>query len=147
MNFASKNLKFLITELNVSQISLEPVVNKKQQTISNWVNGKYEPEAEDLVRLSDWFGITIDDFCLIDLSEGNLISQEYIAKFKKHGNLKGNQTGNLKREIHKINGDQDGEDLTRLGGQEGFWILMKLLQQMDAKLDQIRVSVEKGQKK
>jgi transcriptional regulator with XRE-family HTH domain len=62
MNFASKNLKFLITELNVSQISLEPVVNKKQQTISNWVNGKYEPEAEDLVRLSDWFGLPLMTF-------------------------------------------------------------------------------------
>jgi transcriptional regulator with XRE-family HTH domain len=147
MNFASKNLKFLITELNVSQISLEPVVNKKQQTISNWVNGKYEPEAEDLVRLSDWFGIAIDDFCLIDLSEGNLITQEYIAKFKKHGNLKGNLRGNLKREIHKINGDKDGEDLTRLGWQEGFWILMKLLQQMDAKLDQIKAGIEQEPKK
>lgn len=148
MNYASKNLKHLIAVLGVSQASLEPVVGKKQQTISNWLNGKYDMDAEDLVRLSDHFGLTLEDMCLIDLSKGNLITDAYIARFRQFGNLKGNPIGNLKDVFHKINGEfTEGNLPGKEGVDVSIWMIMKLLQQMDEKIDQIKLSVEQKDKK
>lgn len=148
MNYAGKNLKFLMTKLNVSQAKLEPIVNKKQQTISNWISEKTQMDTEDLVNLTDFFGIALDDFCLIDLSESNLITDSYIAKFRVKGNLMGNGIGNLITTVHKKIGELGEEKPSQMeGGDAGMWAVFQVLQQMNGKLDQIKDSLNNRESK
>jgi transcriptional regulator with XRE-family HTH domain len=147
------NLKFLIKTLGQSQASIESVVERRQQTISNWLNGKGEPDASDLVKLSHFFGISIDDLCLTNLSEGNLIDEAYVARFRQIGKVKGNLMGNPMAQIHQNN----GEGRTAAKGLEQpeetfLWAVFEQLKRLnekidrfEQKLDQIRLSREKGQ--
>jgi transcriptional regulator with XRE-family HTH domain len=148
MNFFGKNLKFLISRLSISQASIESVVDKRQTTISNWINGKTDPDATDLVKLSEFFGIAIDDLCLTDLSVSNLIDEEYIANFRAKGSLKGKGIGSPKLKFHQNIGDlihqESGipEDTQAL-----LWAVFKLMQGIDAKLDQLRADMKKDSQK
>jgi transcriptional regulator with XRE-family HTH domain len=149
LHFA-KNLKLLMKTTATTQVQLESVVNKRQTTISNWLNGKGSPDAEDLVRLSSFFAISIDDLCLIDLSHGNLISEDYLANFRQFGNLKGNPMGNPMAHPYHFSGNPASQEEE---GQETYlWAILQAIKLMDKKLDafehkleQIRLSRDKGQ--
>jgi transcriptional regulator with XRE-family HTH domain len=143
------NLKFLMRKLGQSQASIESVVERRQQTISNWLAGKGEPDASDLIKLSHFFGISIDDLCLTDLANGNLIDEAYLARFRQIGKVKGNLLGNPMASIHHFSGEpkamQEGQEETYL------WAVLQQLKAMDQKLEAfgkklelIRLSREKG---
>lgn len=104
-------------------------------------------EAEDLIRLSDHFGLSLEDFTLRDLSKGNLITEAYIKRFHEKGNLKGNLTGHLKGQIHKNIGEEKArESAQKPGDDNGYTMVMILLKEMNAKLDRISASVENPKK-
>lgn len=143
MNYTGKNLKFLIDELDITQASIESVVGKRQQTISNWTHGRNQMDAEDVVKLCDYFGLSLEDFCLKDLSMGNLIDEEYKSKFKEKGNLIGNPIGNLKSVFHQNIGENSPLRQGVPGGEDqAFWILIGLIQQLNSKVDAIRVAMK-----
>lgn len=45
---------------NISQAELGSIIGVTGQTILNWENGIYEPSIEQLIKLSDYFNVTID---------------------------------------------------------------------------------------
>ena len=45
---------------NVSQTKLAIDLNTTQNTISRWENGLREPGIEELIRIADYFGVTLD---------------------------------------------------------------------------------------
>jgi transcriptional regulator with XRE-family HTH domain len=146
MTYFGKNLKALVSKLGITQASIEGVVEKRQTTISNWVNGRTNPDAEDLVKLSEFFGLPIDDLCLTDLSHGNLITQDYISNFRAKGSLKGKPFGSLTAENNQFiamkpiqNNDAREDDNPLL------WSVLKLMQGIDQKLDEIRADIKAGQ--
>jgi transcriptional regulator with XRE-family HTH domain len=148
MNFFGKNLRFLIKKLALSQASIESVVDKRQTTISNWINEKSSPDAEDLVKLSQYFGIPIDDLCLIDLSNGNLITEEYLRKFRHNGNQKGNLIGNPMTYFYQKTGMSRGTKEELEEAEEGaIWLILHVVRQMDIKLDLIRDWIKHQDKK
>lgn len=138
-----KNLKGLIEKLAISQASIENVVEKRQTTISNWIHGRTDPNAEDLVRLSLYFGISVDDLLFTDLEGGNLITEAFVQKFKQKGSLNGNVTGNLTTKVHQFIGEQAElkKDLSQ-SEETAFWTLLQMIRQLDSKLDLLRASVE-----
>lgn len=143
MNYSGSNLKFLCTILDISQASIESVVNKRQQTISNWMNQRSTMDAEDLIKLVDYFGVSMEDFCLTDLSNGNLITEEYISRFQEKSNLNGNPKGNLLPQFYKKTGEShppvDGGGAL---GDSSFWVLVNLIKEVSSKLDQINVRLD-----
>lgn len=143
MKLFGRNLKTLIGKLAISQASIESVVGKRQTTISNWINGKTEPDASDLVKLGDFFGIAIDDLCLTDLSKGNLISEEYISNFRAKGSLKGSLIGSPKVKFHQII-DEDLHQETDIPTdlKTLLWTVIKLMQGIDQKLDLLREDIK-----
>lgn len=144
MPFFASNLKFLLSKLSLSQASIEPVVDKRQTTISNWLNGKSSPDAGDLVKLSQFFLISMDDLCLMDLSKGDLIDEDFVFRFRQKGNLKGNVNGNPMAQIHHFSGNpgQALEGWKELG-EMSVWTIMQAIRQLDQKLDAIRDSLKK----
>ena len=46
-----------ITDYKVSQDTGVP-----RSTLSEWGKGKYQPKADKLMKLAEYFGVTIEDF-------------------------------------------------------------------------------------
>lgn len=59
-NFA-KNLRLLRKQENLKQSELAEKLSTTQRKISYWENGKYEPDINDLISLSEIFNVSIDD--------------------------------------------------------------------------------------
>lgn len=53
-------IKALRAELGIKQIDLAQRLNVGQNTISNWENGKTEPDTEALQAMATIFGVSID---------------------------------------------------------------------------------------
>lgn len=53
-------LKELRKRANVSQSELGEILGVTGQTVLNWENGIYEPKIEHLIKLADYFNVTID---------------------------------------------------------------------------------------
>jgi transcriptional regulator with XRE-family HTH domain len=136
MIYLSKNLIFLRRKFNVSQSQLALQVDKRQSTIGNWENDQTYPDAKDLIKINQFFGISIDYLLLVDIEKGNLITQEHIEEFKRVGNLIGKPIGNLTAKFEGIK-VQELEN-----GQTKDWALFQLLKSMDEKIDVIRNSLE-----
>ena len=59
MNF-SMNLRTLISKKNITQKIIAENFNTTQQTVSRWLNGQNEPDITTLIKLADYFEISVD---------------------------------------------------------------------------------------
>lgn len=91
-NQLRNNLKYLRKKNATNQDTLGLQVNKKATTIGNWENGLSEPNITEILIISKYFGVSVDELLTIDLSKGNLTTK---TKDSKKGNVKGNPLGNL----------------------------------------------------
>ncbi len=57
----SKNLKFLRKEKGIGQDALAKELNTSVKTVSHWETGYSQPSIEQLIRLADFFDISIDE--------------------------------------------------------------------------------------
>ena len=53
--------------LNLSQEELAEQIYVTRQPLSNWENGKTYPDVNSLLRLSDVFGVTLDELVKGDI--------------------------------------------------------------------------------
>lgn len=65
----ARNLKYLRGQKGINQNVMADVLKLTQSTIANWEAGKREPDMEMLVRLSEYFGVTLDQMIKRDLSK------------------------------------------------------------------------------
>ena len=70
--------------LNLSQEELAEQIYVTRQTLSNWENGKTYPDVNSLLRLSDAFGVTLDELVKGDIPKmKEQIKQTDIIEFKR----------------------------------------------------------------
>ncbi len=93
VNFLSKNLRYLIRIFKISQGELADFVGRKQTTISNWVIGNSDPTACDLIKVHQYFGISLDTLVLMDIEKSKLPMDRYAANFIKLRNEKKDISG------------------------------------------------------
>lgn len=55
------NLKALRTTADIGQKQLADALNTSPKTISHWETGYSEPSVEQLIRLADYFDISLDE--------------------------------------------------------------------------------------
>ncbi|UJF34533.1 helix-turn-helix domain-containing protein [Paenibacillus hexagrammi] len=60
MTIFSRRFHELRTQKNVTQDELAAYLDKKRATVSNYELGKTEPQFEDLVKIADYFQVSID---------------------------------------------------------------------------------------
>ena len=53
-------LKELRLKRNISQLKLAMDLNTNQNTISRYETGEREPGIRDLIKIADYFGVTVD---------------------------------------------------------------------------------------
>lgn len=69
MNYLPDNLKLLRKRKGVNQTELAKELGFKQQTIANWENAVTQPSVDDLLGLTKFFGISLDDLVGTNLIE------------------------------------------------------------------------------
>lgn len=74
-------LKSLRKEKNVTQAQIAAILDYGYTAVANYEAGKNEPSIENLIRIADFFGVSLD--YLVGRSEvkNELESQEQITKF------------------------------------------------------------------
>ena len=55
-----KGLKKIREERNLNQLKVALDLNISREALSHYENGKRSPDVEMLLRLSDYFGVSID---------------------------------------------------------------------------------------
>jgi len=91
MGILSTNLKLIKLQKPYKQAEIAEFVGVTVSTWSNYEIGKTEPTIDTLMKISKFFGITLDEL----LREGNLFEENENSKNSQNGNLKGNAKGNL----------------------------------------------------
>ena len=71
MHFLAKNLKFLRKHGANSLDEIAESMKKRKPTIAKWENGTIEPNLEELIALSKFFGISTDEILLTDLEKAD----------------------------------------------------------------------------
>lgn len=86
--FLSSNLAYLRKKNGLTQETLAKEIDIEQSTLANYESGIREPNLEKVIRLSGYFGVSIDELLAKDLRPYNAVFAENI-KFlrKKHGFL------------------------------------------------------------
>lgn len=71
-NHFSKNIAYLLKAKHVRQLELAEAIGRKQNTLSNWMNGVSEPPVTDLINIYRYFKIPLEDLLLKDFEKVGL---------------------------------------------------------------------------
>ena len=55
-----RRLKELRSQRGLRQIDFAKDMGILQSTLSSWENGRYEPDSEMLIKIANYFGVTVD---------------------------------------------------------------------------------------
>lgn len=69
MDYLSKNIKYLRKDRNLTQEDIANIVGKARSLISAWESDDREITAEDIVKLSKYFNVPMDELVGSDLSK------------------------------------------------------------------------------
>lgn len=70
--FLGPNLRYLRKQKGLNQQDLAVFVGKGDTTIGNWEKGISEPNFTELTKISNYFGISVDDLLYTDLANAHL---------------------------------------------------------------------------
>jgi len=59
-NFFKENLKMLRKEQELGQVQLSKLIGVSKSSISYWETGKQEPTLTALIKLADFFNVSLD---------------------------------------------------------------------------------------
>ncbi len=81
--FFKDNIKFLRKKYKLSQNDIAKIVNKERSLIGHWENGSRSVTLEDIIKLSGYFNITIDQLIGVDLSNEIIIKENELEHHLK----------------------------------------------------------------
>lgn len=67
MSYFAYNLKALRKEKKLSQPELAKAINVSKGVISFWENDIYEPTASNIIKIAQFFNISIDELLLTEI--------------------------------------------------------------------------------
>lgn len=65
------NLKYLRKKNNLSLKKLGSIIGKTDVALFHWEQGTRQPSLEDLIKLSNYFKVSIDNLLKKDIEGGN----------------------------------------------------------------------------
>lgn len=139
MNYFSSNLKFLIKRFKTSQQDLALYIDMKQTSVSNWINGVSTPDIDILVKIHQFFGVSMDSLLKTDLQDSGLITDEHVEEFKRRGKPGGKVLGGVQPLSRRYFDEEDRpESLANEQESIAAWAIMGQLKQVTEKLDQLQ---------
>jgi transcriptional regulator with XRE-family HTH domain len=127
MSIFSKNLRFLRKRGNHNQEDIALLFKKRANTIGNWENQKSEPAFSELMKLADFFQVSIQDLLLSDLT----IREQVQLPGRELSSDRQNGLHSLESyKLQEILGSPSVET-----GSDAFWIILRELRALNEKVD------------
>lgn len=82
MNFFAKNISVLRKSFKVTQAEISENIGLKRNTWSNYENGASEPSFDGVMKIANYFDITLTELLEIDLGRNNHLIEEIISRRK-----------------------------------------------------------------
>ncbi len=88
MNYLSKNIKYLRMQKKLTQEDVGKIVGKGRSLISAWESDDRDITTEDIIKLSEYFNLSMDDLVGKDLQlNDNNPPDEFETLYKKYKDL------------------------------------------------------------
>ena len=123
MTLFSKNLRFLRKKGGLNQDEISLLFNKRANTIGNWENQKSEPSLSELMKLGEYFNVSVQELLHADLELKSIQSDTSAITDTP---LKRSKPYSLQEPTVSAANE---------GSQDAFWILLKELRAVNEKLD------------
>lgn len=142
MNNLSKNLYFLIKSFETTQSELASFAGVSQNSISNWINEISYPNAPVLVKIHQFFGISIDALLLDDIEKSEILTDSHIKEFKRIRKVNKDAPGKIQPLAKEYIIPDDSHSLQlREQDPSAEWAMMGQLKKIQDKLDQMQTSL------
>ncbi len=144
MNHFAKNLLFLFRQTGETQAALALRVEKKPNTISNWVNEVSQPSLDDLIIITNFFDVSADEILNTDLEKGNLMVKKGGILEHQKDNLKDNPSGNPLSKSGKYQSRKNRGEIAINDSENPILLdILKEMRKNTENIEQMRVSMEK----
>jgi transcriptional regulator with XRE-family HTH domain len=128
MSIFSKNLRYLRKRGNHNQEDIALLFKKKANTIGNWENQKSEPALAELMKLAEFFHVSMEDLLLTDLA-----SQSHLIASIREG-VTSTDKSIQSLESYKLP-EFPGNSETKEAGHDAFWLILRELKAVNEKVD------------
>ncbi len=131
MSLFSKNLRFLRKKENLNQDQVCVLFNKKANTIGNWENQKSEPSLAELMKLAEYFKVSMQELLYVDMEVKSLAGKAVGKETPKEGQSP---------KLYSI-----PEPATSMVGEsnpDAFWIILRELRALNDKVDLLILGME-----
>lgn len=85
--YLAQNLKYLRTKAGKQQKELALILNVSKATMTKYESGMVEPNIETIVRIAEYFGVTLDELVLKDLRPSAPIYVSNLRYLRKKHNI------------------------------------------------------------
>src|SRR5450631_735505 len=133
MSLFSKNLRFLRKKGSHNQEEISILFNKRANTIGNWENHKSEPSLTELMKLGEYFKVSVHELLHTDLEGGSTIQSM--------------ETPGYGQSVQPVkNGDSPDPvfSAAREAGPDAFWLILRELRAVHEKVDLLISGMESG---
>ena len=113
-------LKELRKLKNTTQTEIAELIGVKQQTYNGYENNKFQPDIETLIKLADYFDVSID--YLVERRHNNKVDLSNLSETQKN-------IINLTKELNELN-----------AGRVESYIIAKLEEQQDQTLKNKKIN-------
>jgi transcriptional regulator with XRE-family HTH domain len=128
-NLFSKNLRWLRKKGSHNQEEISHLFQKRANTIGNWENQKSEPSIAELMKLGEFFDISIQALLHSDLEKESLSNHPAASTPITHSKMKDYP---LPESIQSI---------AREPGSDAFWLILRELKVMNERLDSLTAGI------
>ena len=90
-----KNLYYLRKQKGITQAEMPSLLDVARATWSNYENDLTEPQISVLLRISNYFGVTLDQLLTVDLEEVRFGKNSDDQKIDKKGKVQGKDWGKV----------------------------------------------------
>ncbi len=125
MNLFSKNLRFLRKKGNHNQDAVSILFNKRANTVGNWENQKSEPNLAELMKLGEFFNVSVQDLLHTDMeNQTETRETENVLQASAKPLIKS----------HSLQ-DVVSSTTSKEGSPDAFWMILRELRAIDEKVD------------
>lgn len=138
MIFLTRNLVFLLKKYGATQLQLALYAGVSQNSISNWINEVSSPNVAVLVKIHQFFGISLDALILTDLEKSDIDLSESIEEFKRLG-IAGDKNPGKTKAVSKsyLRSEDAGPSIVSEPDPVVNWAVMGQFKEVHRKLDVI----------
>ena len=137
MSIFSKNLRYLRKRGNHNQDEIAILFRKRANTIGNWENQKSEPSLTELMKLGEFFKISVEDLLHTDMEK---LSEPPLAK-----SVSSVSAVSAKKPVTSFSVQEPVHAMAaREGSPDAFWLILRELRVIGEKLDSLVSGMEPG---